>query len=137
MNFAKKLSFSLLALAATTFTANAQDARAKFTLTHEVRWQKTMLPAGTYTISVESGTMPRAVIASETGKREAIITVPTFAEYSSSCKSSSVTLVRNGESWDVSSVCFDESGLALYFNVAPSGTTMARLSPQGSATGSH
>ena len=48
----KKLALALLVVLAATFTANAQDARAKFTLTHEVRWENATLPSGNYTISV-------------------------------------------------------------------------------------
>lgn len=137
MNSVKKLALALLVVLAATFTANAQDARAKFTLTHEVRWENSTLPAGNYMISVFTGTVPRAIVSSEDGKRTSIIAVATIADYSSSCKSSSVTLVRDGAAWDVSSVCFNESGLALYFGVAASKTTLASLSPQvGSATGS-
>jgi hypothetical protein len=134
---AKKLALALLVVLATAFAANAQDARVKFTLTHEVRWEKTTLPAGTYMVSVYTGTVPRAVVSSEDGKAS-IIAVPTIADYSSSCKSSSVSLVRSREAWDVTSVCFKESGLALYFGAEPAKTTLASLSPQvGSATGSH
>ena len=46
MNSVKKLALALLVVLASTFTANAQDARAKFTLTHEVRWENATLPAG-------------------------------------------------------------------------------------------
>ncbi len=137
MTAVKKLALALLVVLATTFTVNAQDARAKFTLTHEVRWENATLPAGNYMISVYSGAVPRAVISSEDG-RGSVIAVPTFADYSSSCKSSSVSLVRDGSTWNVSSVCFNESGLALYFGSSPSKTTLASLSPQvGSASGSH
>jgi hypothetical protein len=138
MNSVKKLALALLVVLAATFTANAQDTRAKFTLTHEVRWENATLPAGNYTISVYSGTVPRAFVTAEDRKGPSIIAVPTVADYSSSCKSSSVNLVKDGTVWDVSSVCFNESGLALYFGVAASKTTLASLSPQvGSAAGSH
>ena len=133
----KKLALALLVVLAATFTANAQDARAKFTLTHEVRWENATLPSGNYTISVYTGTVPRAIVSSEDGKRTSIIAVARIADYSSSCKSSSVNLIRDGAVWDVSSVCFNESGLALYFGAKSPKTTLADVSPQvGSATGS-
>lgn len=133
----KKLTLALLVVLAATFTANAQDARAKFTLTHEVRWEHATLPAGNYMISVHTGTVPHAFVASADRKGPSIIAVPTIADYSSSCKSSSVNLVRDGAAWDVSSVCFNESGLALYFGATSPKTTLANVSPQvGSATGS-
>ena len=134
----KKLALALLVVLGAAFAANAQDARAKFTLTHEVRWENATLPAGSYMISVYSGTVPRAFVTAEDRKGPSIIAVPTVADYSSSCKSSSVNLVRDGAAWKVTSVCFNESGLALYFGAAPSKTALASLSPQvGSATGSH
>ena len=138
MTAAKKLCLALLVLLAATFTANAQDARAKFTLTHEARWEKTTLPAGTYMISVDSGAVPKAIVTSEDGNRVSIIAVPTVADYSGSCKTSSVNLVREDAAWSVRSVCFNETGLALYFDTEGSKTTLAKLSPQvGSASGSH
>lgn len=139
MNSAKKIALALLVVLATAFTAKAQDTRAKFTLSHEVRWENATLPAGNYMISVYSGTaVPRAFITSEDGKGPSIIAVPTVADYSSSCKSSSVNLVRDGAAWNVTSVCLNESGLALYFGAEPPKTALASLSPQvGSATGSH
>lgn len=138
MNSVKKLALALLVVLATAFTANAQDARVKFTLTHEVRWEKTTLPAGTYMISVYSGAIPRAIVSSEDGKGPSIIAVPTIADYSSSCKSSSVNLIRDGAAWNVTSVCLNESGLALYFGAEPPKTALASLSSQvGSATGTH
>lgn len=138
MKFAKKLSFALLTLMATCFTASAQDAAAKFTLTHEVRLQNSTLPAGTYMISVYSSGATQAVVRSDDGKGPAIIAVPTIADYSSSCKDSSVNLVRSGEAWAVDSVCFTDSGLALYFNPAMGKTTLAKLAPPvGAESGSH
>ncbi|HLH08119.1 MAG TPA: hypothetical protein VKW78_12850 [Terriglobales bacterium] len=138
MTFTKKLGFALATLIATCFTAAAQDAAAKFTLTHEVSFQRTTLPAGTYLLSVYSRGATQAILRSEDGKGLSVIAVPTVADYSSTCKSNSVNLVRDGEAWAVESVCFNNSGLALYFNPTISKTDMARLSSQaGTISGSH
>jgi hypothetical protein len=42
------------ALSATPTPASAQSAQGSFTLSHEVRWQNAVVPAGTYMFSLES-----------------------------------------------------------------------------------
>jgi len=48
---------ALLVLSALNFApslASAQDAAGTFTLTHEVHWQSTIVPAGKYRFSTET-----------------------------------------------------------------------------------
>jgi hypothetical protein len=58
--------FGLIALALSSYPASAQAPafNGSFSLTHEVRWQGTTLPAGDYTISIESLTLPVLIKAS-------------------------------------------------------------------------
>jgi hypothetical protein len=127
MTYAKKTILLLLLTLAASLGAAAQDAHTKFTLPHDAVWGKTVLPAGTYSVSVEFGGIPKAYVASEGGSRVAFIAVPETTEVSEACAKSSVTLQRSGGKWNVRSLCFGELQLALYFSPASPETTMAAL----------
>ena len=127
MTYAKKTMLLLLLSLAASFTAVAQDAQTKFTLPHDAIWGKTVLPAGTYSVSVELDGIPKAYVSSEGGSKIAFIAVPEITEVSDACAKSSVTLRRHGSSWDVRSLCLGELQLALYFPAASRETTIAAL----------
>ena len=137
MTYAKKMIFLLLLSVAASFTAAAQDAHTKFTLPHDAIWGKTVMPAGTYSVSVEFDGIPKAYVNSEDGSKIAFIAVPEITEVSDACAKSSVTLRRHGSSWDVRSLCFGELQLALYFPSASRETTIAAFpsSVESMATG--
>ena len=55
-------TFGLIAICASASSASAQNAfQGKFTLPNDVRWANTSLPAGDYTFSLNSRTMPGRV----------------------------------------------------------------------------
>jgi hypothetical protein len=55
-------TFGLIAICASASSASAQNAfQGKFTLPNDVRWANTSLPAGDYTFSLNSPTMPGRV----------------------------------------------------------------------------
>jgi hypothetical protein len=55
-------TFGLIAICASASSASAQNAfQGKFTLPDDVRWANTSLPAGDYTFSLNSRTMPGRV----------------------------------------------------------------------------
>jgi|SRR5271165_6888954 len=127
MTYAKKTILLLLMSLATCFAAAAQDAKAKFTLPHEAVWGKTILPAGEYLVSLEFGAIPKAFVNSESGSRVAFVAIPEITESTTSCGTSSLTLMRNGGAWSVRSVCFAGAQLAVYFMAEPGETTLAAL----------
>ena len=56
------VTFGLIAICASASSASAQNAfQGKFTLPNDVRWANTSLPAGDYTFSLNSRTMPGRV----------------------------------------------------------------------------
>ena len=56
-------TFGLVAICASASSASAQNAfQGKFTLHNEVRWANASLPAGNYTFSLDSTTMPGRVL---------------------------------------------------------------------------
>ena len=52
--FAYTLVLTLSVLNLTAVLASAQDAKGAFTLTHDVRWQGALVPAGDYQFTLES-----------------------------------------------------------------------------------
>jgi hypothetical protein len=62
------VAFALAAVFANAVPASAQVAfQGKFTLSHQVRWQKAMLPAGNYTFEIQSLATPRIVLRGPNG----------------------------------------------------------------------
>jgi hypothetical protein len=73
------LATLLMASIAFPVAANAQPAWVgKFTLPYEVHWNHAVLPAGDYTISVDSKSSP-ALIRATNGSRSIYTNVPTVA----------------------------------------------------------
>ena len=127
MTYAKKTIFLLVLSLAASMAAAAQDAHTKFTLPHDAIWGKTVLPAGTYSVSVDLDGIPKAYVASEGGSKVAFIAVPEITEVSEACAKSSVTLQRSGRNWSVRSLCFGELQMALYFPTVPTEAALAAL----------
>jgi hypothetical protein len=62
------VAFALAAVFASAVPASAQVAfQGKFTLSHQVRWQKATLPAGNYTFEIQSLATPRIVLRGPNG----------------------------------------------------------------------
>ncbi len=126
MSYAKKMLFLLMLSLAASFTASAQDAHTKFTLSHNAVWGQTVLPAGTYSVFLEFGGITKAYVTSADTKL-AFVAIPETTEVSDACAKSSVTLRRNGADWSVRSVCFGALQMAVYFPEQPSMTAVAAL----------
>jgi hypothetical protein len=127
MNYAKKTMLLLVLSLAAALGAVAQDAHAKFTLPHDAMWGKTVMPAGTYSVSLEFGGITKAYVTSEGGSKVSFVTVPVMTEVSDACSKTSVTLQRKGGNWNVHSMCFSELQMALYFPSGRGETAIAAL----------
>jgi hypothetical protein len=105
------------ALAASASPAQAQSASGKFTLTHEARWCNVLLSPGVYSFSLQSTSLPAAVMVGKTGAAQIGIVLP--AEVSTEKLSSGSTLVlsrsEGGESY-VSALHLGEIGLSLHYS---------------------
>lgn len=87
--------------------------RGNFTLPFETRWGTAVLPAGDYSLSLNSTTMPvRATVRGENGA--VLIQAEAMATQSASDKSSLV-VVRNARRGTVRSLYLAELGTAFYF----------------------
>jgi hypothetical protein len=109
----------------------------KITLPHDAALGKTILPAGQYSISLELGGISKMFVTSENGTTMTFVAIPGTVEVTPSCDKTSVTLQRKGSgAWSVTSVCFGELQMALYFPPQSSETALAALSPHAeSVTG--
>jgi hypothetical protein len=121
---------TLLALSALSFAptpASAQEARGSFTLTHEVRWQNAVVPAGEYTFSVESrGPAELLVLTKVTGKGAGFIVLTPEVEAATFSEHSALVLVKRAGNSYVSSMSLPEYGITLNFTVPAETREMAQ-----------
>ena len=88
-----KLVVALFVACVLTMTANAQPFSGKFTLPYEVHWGKTVLPAGDYSIRIDSADW-RAFVYSANGKTQMIAAIPTAHD---SLKGGTFLLITSNE----------------------------------------
>ncbi|MGH9501512.1 MAG: hypothetical protein ACRD20_01535 [Terriglobales bacterium] len=112
----KVVILAIGALVASASPAQAQSASGKFTLTHEARWCNVLLSPGAYSFSLQSASLPAAIMVGKTGAAQIGIVLP--AEVSMEKLSSGSTLVLSrspsGESY-VSALYLGEFGLSLHY----------------------
>jgi hypothetical protein len=113
------------ALIATVFCVQptlvaAEDARGKFTLTHEVRWQSYVLPPGDYSFSVRSlGGSEYLMLRGRNGTGTEATLMANDVETPKADDVSRLVLVsRNGQSF-ISAMELPESDMILNFAVPP------------------
>ncbi len=129
MTFAKKLSLMLSLTAAMTLSAQAQDAKVKFTLPRAAQIGEAVLPAGQYTIALSMNGITTATIAPADRNGSAIFALPVSTDVYANCAESSVSMKREGVDWSVRSVCFAEPQVALYFPAPAAKTAVANVTP--------
>lgn len=85
----------LFATCVFTAAANAQPSfEGKFTLPYEVHWNHAVLPAGEYSILVDTGSMPTVVTSTRTGK-SALTGAPILADQEKGAARLTVTIQGN------------------------------------------
>jgi hypothetical protein len=107
----------LLATFAFAAAANAETLAAKFTLPFEVHWGKTVLPAGAYTISMDS-LANVALIRSASGKTVGFTPIPIKAK-SDNGRTALFVMVRGNER-RVQSLNLPTHGISLIYPPATS-----------------
>jgi hypothetical protein len=111
------LATLLMASIAFPVAANAQPAWVgKFTLPYEVHWNHAVLPAGDYTISVDSKSSP-ALIRATNGSRSIYTNVPTAA--TSERGPASLLITGSGGQHTVRSMNSPLLGVSLVFQAIP------------------
>jgi hypothetical protein len=111
---------AVLVLSALNFTpslASAQDAAGTFTLTHEVRWQNAVVPAGTYRFTVAASGPAEMLTLRKVDGSAGFMLLVTDTENSRFSDDSRLVVVSRTSGSFVSTMQLPESGLTLHFNV--------------------
>ena len=119
-------------LAAYATPAQAQSATGKFTLTHDARWGNVLLTPGVYSFSLQSPSLPAAIMVGKTGAAQIAIVLPASVSTERLGPGSTLVLTRNqgGESF-VSALYLGDLGLSLHYSApkSPMATESAKLGP--------
>ena len=142
MTSLRKLGYTVLLAAsilnyAPSLAAAVEPARGHFTLTHEVRWENTNIPAGDYEFAYDpNGVSPVLTITKVNGPRASFMLMVPVREDSKNMDSNRILLERSGEGSYVSALQLPECGVTLRFE-APRATVkqMARAVTTGGAWG--
>ncbi len=122
MNSSRKFAYAtVLTLSVLSFApslAAAQDAGGTFTLSHEVHWQKAVVPAGEYRFTVEPDGPAKLLTLRKVGGRGAsfLMMVTEVEESQRSDLSRLVMVSRSSESF-VQQMQLPEFGMTLHFAV--------------------
>jgi len=122
MNSIRKVAYAaVLTLSALNFApslASAQDAGGAFTLSHEVHWQRTVVPAGNYKFTIEPRGPAELLTLRKVGGNGAIfLMLVTDVEESHNADLSRLVMVsRSGESF-VKQMQLPQFGVTLQFAV--------------------
>jgi len=140
MNSIRRFVYAaVLVLSALNFTpslASAQDAVGTFTLTHEVRWQNAVLPAGKYRFTFgASGPSEMLTLRKVDGKAAGFMLLVTDTESSQRSDDSQLVVVSGPSGSFVSAMQLPGSGLTLRFKVPsePQEVTQALATSTASA----
>jgi hypothetical protein len=138
MNAIRRFVYAaVLVLSALNFTpslASAQDAAGTFTLTHEVRWQNAVVPAGKYRFTLAaSGPGEMLTLRKVNGSAAGFMLLVTDTENSRFSDDSRLVVVSRTSGSFVSTMQLPESGLTLHFNVPPEPREVAVATTTASA----
>ena len=120
----------VLALSALTFTpspASAQEMHGSFTLSHEVRWQKYVVPAGDYRFEVQpKGPSAILLLRKVSGNSAGFLILANNAESSKPSDLDRLVVVARPSGSYVSSMELPEFGETLRFVVPTESEEVAR-----------
>jgi hypothetical protein len=120
----------VLALSALTFTpspASAQEMHGSFTLSHEVRWQKYVVPAGNYRFEVQSkGPSAILLLRKVSGNNAGFLILANNAESSKPSDLDRIVVVARPSGSYVSSMELPQFGETLRFAVPTESGEVAR-----------
>jgi hypothetical protein len=129
---------AVLMLSALNFTptlASAQDATGTFTLTHEVRWQNAIVPAGKYRFTLgPSGPSELLMLSKISGKGAGFMLMATDTEESKPSDLSRLVVVSRPSGSFVSTMQLPEFGVTLHFAVPAEPREIAQSAPTTPAT---
>jgi hypothetical protein len=112
---------AVLTLSALNFApslASAQNAAGTFTLTHEVRWQNAIVPAGLYSFTIGgSGPSEVLTLSKLTGTGTSFMLLVTDIDNSPSLGLNQIVVVPRPSGNFVSTMQLPEFGVTLHFTV--------------------
>ena len=122
MNSIRRFVYAaVLVLSALNFApslASAQDAAGTFTLTHEVRWQNAIVPAGKYRVTIgASGPSDMLTLRKVDGSGAGFMLLVTDTGSSQPSDDSRLILVSRPSGSSVSTMQLPEFGMTLHFAV--------------------
>jgi hypothetical protein len=116
--FAHAAVLTLSALNLAPNLASAQDAAGAFTLTHEVHWQKAVVPAGEYRFTLGSeGPAEMLTLRKVSGNAAGFMLLVTDVEASKPSGPSQLLVVSKPSGRFVSTMLLPEFGMTLHFAV--------------------
>src|ERR1700730_11940201 len=122
--------FAALALSTLNFApslASAQDAAGTFTLSHEVHWQRSIVPAGKYQFTITAaGPGEFLVLRKMSGKATGFMLLVTDIAESQPSEVSQLVVVSRPSGSFVSAMQLPEFGLTLHFAVPAETQELAR-----------
>jgi len=131
MKLIRKFAYTaVLTLSALNFAPNlasAQDAAGTFTLSHEVHWQKAVVPAGEYRFTLGSeGPAEMLTLRKVSGNATGFILLVTDVEASQPSGPSQLLVVSKTGGRFVSAMLLPEFGMTLHFEVPAETTQVAQ-----------
>ena len=129
---------AVLALSALNFApslAYAQDAAGTFTLSHDVHWQKAMVPAGKYRFTMgANGPAEWLTLHNVGGSGASFMMLVTDIEDSSPSDRSRILMVSRSDGSFVSAMQLPEFGMTLRFAVPPETREVAQAAATSAAS---
>jgi hypothetical protein len=117
-NYVYAAALAVTALNFAPSLASAQDVRGNFTLSHDVRWQNAVVPAGTYRFKIEAdGPAEMLTLTKVSGHGAGFMFLVNDTEDSKPSDTSQLILVKRSEASFVSAMELPEFGVTLHFTV--------------------
>lgn len=108
------LALALLAASLAPTSASAQDFKGTFTLPVETRWGQTVLPPGTYTVTLGSLAYPS--LAKIDGEGAHFFVMPSAVDAGKASDSSKLVIARASGRARISSFCIGALGMTFQYS---------------------
>jgi hypothetical protein len=109
------IAIALVALCASPNSVNAQDRfKGHFTLTSDVRWNGTELPAGEYSFTLASTAMPARILVH--GPNGYMFVLTSASSTKDRGEASNLTIERRGDSRYISNLYLADLGIELRYH---------------------
>ena len=125
-------ALAAFALVASTLPAAAQEVRGNFRLTREVQWQNATLPAGDYTLKMNSTSAMSPVFI--TGPRGSVIELSHVNSVEPSNRQSVLVLENHDGTLFVREMDLENVGVQVRYSIPKSARTETQLAKESGST---